>query len=115
MRVEVYKNLHTGTYSVRHKGRVIDHPTRLTLWNVTFAVQPAGREKVRREGRKNVHAFVRGELADPGLRFMEPPVRVSYNPYENDTFVDKATGAPVETAEAALLAPEGVFAVGVNL
>ena len=67
MRVEVYWNLHKHLFSVRalegeHKGRVIDHSYGVRLSNATFVSQPAGRERVRREGKKNVHAFVRGHL-----------------------------------------------------
>ena len=114
MRCEVYRNLHTGTFSVRklnagyRQGLVIGHPTRVVIDNATFAVQPAGRDKVRREGRKNVHAFVRGTLMEPWAGgehlhqngWMQP---ASYNPYENDTFVDKLTGHPVLEAPRVLL------------
>ena len=58
--VEVYYNLHNKTFSVRHAGRVWFHTNVLTLHNCKFAVQPAGRAKVLKEKRKNVHAFIRG-------------------------------------------------------
>ena len=62
-RVEVYRNLHNGTHSIRRNGKVVKHLENwmtLRLVDVKFAVQPAGREKVRREGKKNVHACIRG-------------------------------------------------------
>ena len=96
-RVEVYRNLHNGCMSIRRDGKVVKHlqPWQsLYLQNVTFAVQPAGREKVRREGKKNVHAFVRGQVILPSTMncftetFKEKcKVWVTYNPYQNDTFV----------------------------
>ena len=64
-KIEVYRNLHKKCFSVRHKGKVIYHlkdNEQLSLTNVKFVVQPAGRAKVLREKRKNVHAFVRGEF-----------------------------------------------------
>ena len=48
-RVEVYRNLHKNCFSVRaltgeNKGKVIDHVQEITLKDVKFAVQPAGRK-----------------------------------------------------------------------
>jgi len=96
-RVEVYRNLHNGCMSIRRDGKVVKHLQRwqsLFLEDVKFAVQPAGREKVRREGKKNVHAFVRGTIIAPSTMnhttdvFQEEcNLWVTYNPYQNDTFV----------------------------
>jgi len=60
LKVDVYWNLHKKCYSVRHKGKVIAHLDRVALRDVEWIVQPAGREKVLSEKRKNVHAFARG-------------------------------------------------------
>jgi len=113
-RVEVYRNLHNNTFSVRLlnpvggpedysrwrlKGKVIKHLDNwmsVYLQNVTFAVQPAGREKVRREQKKNVHAFVRGTIVRaPDNKFGETfkkecTLLAYYNPYDFDTFVTQA-------------------------
>ena len=88
-RVEVYRNLHKNCYSVRaltgeNKGRVIDHVRSITLKDATFVVQPAGRDRVLREKRKNVHAFVRGYVTDESITH---GMRVRYDPYLNDAFV----------------------------
>ena len=93
MRVEVYRNLHKQLWSVRalegpRKGRVIARCAELVIHGPTFHVQPAGREKVRKTRRKNVHAFVRGwfdESAAPAWPVKGHPV--TYNPYRHDTFV----------------------------
>lgn len=64
-RVEVYRNLTLGCLSIRHRGRVIyhleDHED-ITLMDCKLVVQPAGRQRVLDEGRKNVHAYISGEL-----------------------------------------------------
>ena len=66
------------------------------MQNVNFAVQPAGQAKVRREGRKNVHAFVRGRIVRaPEHHFVETfkekcTQEAIYNPYKFDTFVTQA-------------------------
>jgi hypothetical protein len=95
-RVEVYRNLHNGTHSIRRNGKVVkhlQHHQSIFLKDVKFAVQPAGREKVRREGRKNVHAFVRGTVILPSTingttdEFKKKmPYVVTYNPYHMEHF-----------------------------
>lgn len=67
LRVEIYWNLHLNLFSVRAlegraKGKVIAHARDVLVRDPQFVVQKAGRERVLREGRKNVHAFVRGQL-----------------------------------------------------
>jgi len=46
-----------------HKGKVIDHVLGLALKDATFKVSRAGRERVIREQRKNVHAGVQGSYS----------------------------------------------------
>ena len=107
--VDVYWNLHRSLFSVRSRetGRVIGHWGGIWVANADLVVQPAGRDRVRREGKKNVHAFIRGLLydikptvlgADPSFEGHLPHHRISYNPYENDTFVSRVTGQPVTSA-----------------
>jgi hypothetical protein len=109
MRVEVYYNLHKKTFSVRHKGKVIEHTDRIVLQDVTFAVQPAGRAKVVREGKKNVHAFVRGTIGERPIDWntIDDWADVTYNPYYYSSFVDDETKEPVHSAKVVkLLKPE---------
>ena len=95
MRVEVYWNLHKKCYSVRHKGRVIAHVPYAVLKDVKWVVQPAGRRRVLRERKKNVHAFARGtwlygndemQLSADNLRLTKRQP-VTYNPYHQTSFV----------------------------
>lgn len=90
MRVKVYFNLHKKTWSILHmtpKGwRLWGHSPRVILSDVRWKVSEAGRQRVLRERRKNVHAFAIGTLMDnenaPEGDFK--PVR--YNPYECTSF-----------------------------
>ena len=115
-KIEVYRNLHKDCFSVRHKGKVVGYlhdNEQLALTNVKFVVQPAGRAKVLRENKKNVHAFVRGEYVGyennltNNLYFGEFKdldfYAVSYNPYKSDKFVVKETGEPIESNSEALI------------
>ncbi len=92
--VEVYYNLHKKCLSVRRKGIVIDHVRSILLKNAKFVVQPAGRKRVLKEKRKNVHAFVRGERVAVAS-FDGRSERITYNPYKYKSFVSIETGKPV--------------------
>ena len=107
MRVEVYFNLHKHVFSVRQcsTGRVILHTDKVHIRDPQFVVRKSGRDRVLREGKKNVHAFVRGEIThfddfDPD--YLDYSL-VSYNPYKFDTFVDVHDMTPVRTAKRAML------------
>jgi len=107
-KIEVYRNLHKKCFSVRHKGKVVGYlqdSEQLSLTNVKFAVQPAGRAKVLREKKKNVHAFVRGEYVGFKNNLIEEMYfkpfndldffNVSYDPYKSDKFIVKSDGKPI--------------------
>ena len=93
-KVEIYRNLHKKCYSIRQKGKVIAYlgfTNELILRDVKFAVQPAGRDRVRRERKKNVHAFVRGIVMKTGGLEREGILKrcgrmVRYDPYTMDSF-----------------------------
>tara|TARA_Y100000034_G_C6693213_1_gene305320 strand:+ start:174 stop:590 length:417 start_codon:yes stop_codon:yes gene_type:complete len=108
MRVEIYLNLHktkkegSAVYSVRsmETRRVIKHiKGNVIMNNVQFIVSKAGRDRVLKEQRKNVHAFIRGELV--GCRRSNEPFPilpggiVTYNPYKYDSFVCTTTKKPI--------------------
>ena len=107
MRVEVYWNLHKLCWSVRaldgpDKGRVIQHTQALRLKDCTMAVQPAGNARVRRENKKNVHAFIRGTLDKrTPLPAFADSVCVTYNPYLHDSFMQYLPDTHSETCVAA--------------
>ena len=63
-KVMVYYNLHKKTFSVQYQGKVVLYADYVKLSNVEFRVREGGKEKVRKEMRKNVHAFVIGTLMD---------------------------------------------------
>ena len=109
-RVQVYYNLHKKCLSVRHKGIVIAHTREIVLTDAKFHVQPAGREKVLREKRKNVHAYVSGKLKESFKDIWTAKQRVTYNPYKNKTFVDKSNNQIVSSAEVVHIADKVITA-----
>ena len=100
-RVMVYYNLHKHTFSVTHKNLVILHADYVKLSDVEFRVRPGGKDRVRKEKSKNVHAFVIGNLVDycefPCNNLPENSLGnvVTYNPYKYDSFVYKDTEEPI--------------------
>jgi len=94
LKVFVYYNLHKHCWSVKAlngdmKGRVILHTDEVWLKDVEFRVQPAGRARVLREGKKNVHAGVVGTLVDGAGMTEHKDVEFYYNPFRFNRFVIK--------------------------
>lgn len=100
---EVYRNLQTGSLSVRakegkHKGKVIDHISEVHLNDCEFHVNESGRQRVIENQRKNVHATVKGTLVDSKHKISNG-INIIYNPYKFSEFVTEDTHSPVTTAE----------------
>lgn len=99
MKVFVYYNLHKLCWSVKalegeNKGRVVLHTQAILLTNAQGRVSEAGRQRVIREQRKNVHAGIVGyvDLNDLTKGFDSPLdewVEFTYNPYKFSSFVEK--------------------------
>ena len=130
IRCFVYFNLHRKKYSLKalegpHKGRVIGHAATLELSDCTFKISEAGRQRVIRDKRKNVHAGivgtvrVIGDIAEPHVcHAMRSEARwithnghpvysaITYNPYKYSSFVRRATEQPVTAARYVLLDAE---------
>jgi hypothetical protein len=87
-RIRAYYNLHKKCFSVQDykTGLVIEHTNKLCFTNAMFVVRKSGNERVKQEGKKNVHAFVNGirqpKWITPHLSYQE----VKYNPHTMDYF-----------------------------
>ena len=106
MKVFVYFNLHKKVWSVKalsgpKKGLVIAHLDRLVLDECAFKVSEAGRQRVLREKRKNVHAGVVGTLAEEIVENIGAVV--TYNPYKYNSFVTRDNEQPIYTARRVIL------------
>lgn len=126
--VKVYRNLKHGKsarplYSVVQGGRVVARLHRVLLSTAAFVVNEAGRQRVIKEKRKNVHAFVIGYIRNN--RYMpkgkiggccginetgkDLPWKIRYNPYEAGHFIGQ-NGEEVEGAMCVLLNEHGITA-----
>jgi len=115
IKTEVYFNLHRKMLSIRVNGKVMAHAPAITLDNPTFHVSEAGRQRVLKNKRKNVHAWVRGDW-DNYLRtaisqvIPENSVEVTYNPYKYSTFVLAKDGSPIKNARYVAIYGKRIFA-----
>jgi hypothetical protein len=99
-KVFAYRNLHHDVWSIQQDGLVVAHADEALIENARFTVAEKGRQKVIREGRKNVHAGVRGTWAHGMLMATGGWVtRVSYNPYRAGYFYDAESGEPIHQAQ----------------
>ena len=116
-RFQVYYNLRSHRWSIKaltgkYAGKVIGHCDAICIQDAQFVVGQAGRRRVLRERQKNVHAYVRGKLAEfslAGPRWRD----CYYNPYKTETFITKDDGCRIDTADMVFMACRQVFAAEV--
>ncbi len=121
MKVDVYRNLHKNCWSVRSRerhdyGKVVAHTNSLVLNDAKFVVSQAGRNRVLKEKKKNVHAVVRGDVRDSNmwlyrsswydlnfrLRYDECLKGITYNPYKKSTFFWEDTEEPIYYSDSVI-------------
>jgi hypothetical protein len=79
------------------------HTDFIEIKDPQFVVQQGGNARVRREKKKNVHAFVRGYITQ-GVSIMPAKQKlVTYNPYKHTSFVERGSDRPICNAEYAVL------------
>ena len=119
----IYRNLNTNTWTVQHKvpgkgWRKKESVDRLWAHDAEFIISAAGRDRVRREKRKNVHAYAvvnyyrTDEFADVDTwGDDEWNIKwISYNPYDDRGF--RVIDGPdnVTTARDVAFTPSGRIA-----
>ena len=92
MRVRVYRNLTKGCWSVQRyvKGRgwrLHEHRDSLQLSMAKPKVSESGRQRVIRERKKYVHAFLEGWLIDSAELTHKGERPVRYNPFHGPEFL----------------------------
>ena len=115
MKVFVYYNLHRHTWSIKalegpQRGLVIGHSDTVLLADATGKVSEAGRQRVLRDKRKNVHAGIVGTLIHTEVEGYFPGTEVTYNPYKYHTFVYREVDStPYEGSQYAYLENRKVY------
>lgn len=127
MKVFIYRNLNRlgHVYSIKSlegisKGKIIGYAPRIVINNAKLIVSQAGRERVLKTKRKNVHAGVVGDLymvsgwitrmhnsqadfkycnEETFIKDFPIGLPIQYNPYKYKSFVTRASEQPVHHAE----------------
>jgi hypothetical protein len=85
MKAKVYFNIRKKRFSIMVKGKVVDHAAEVHMNNARFHVNENGRQRVIAQGRKNVHAYIIGDIISTESEY-KYPIEVFYNPYKQKTF-----------------------------
>lgn len=116
-KVQVYRNLNKPGkwFSVRDAKTklVLGHTQSICLIAAEFIVQPGGRDRVRRERRKNIHSWVEGWIV-PDKEWLKSPRVAMYDPYKFDSFVDGMTWEPVHSSPMVIICGVGVIYAKAN-
>ena len=100
--VRIYFNLHKKVWSIKDKktNLVIGHTKIIYLKNCKLVVSEKGRQRVLRDKRKNVHAYVDGIVAPQIHDFRQYNTgSFTYNPYKFKSFVHGNDFAPIKQAD----------------
>lgn len=116
--VRVFKNPRRGCYSIMQNGKIKASAKQIRLRDAEFTVRESGRQRMLRENRRNVHAWVVGELVD----FLHPDAvsnldcligrNATYNPHRYASFVDRETETPLNRAALVQFDEHGVTYCG---
>lgn len=87
-KVKVYWNLNKACWSIKQGSRVVDYASNILMKTCSFIVSEKGRQRVIKQQRKNVHAFVEGFISELNVECKPPrfKTKISYNPYKRKTF-----------------------------
>lgn len=112
--VRVFINPKYGCYTIMQDGRVKASAKQVRLKQAAFTVRESGRQRMLREQRRNIHAYIVGTLLeyihaeDAKTMGVLPGRGARYNPYRYSTFVDSQTEAPLSLADLVQLDESGV-------
>jgi len=101
--VRVYRNLNKPEfYSIlartgKNKGKVIGYAKAIRLIHAKTIVSEKSRQRVLKEGRKNVHAFCEGIIVDASnvIQNIDDKKVITYSPYKMGSFYDRLTEEPI--------------------
>jgi hypothetical protein len=118
-RYYIYRNIKTlntsNHCSIRYKQQVVDRQSHIRCFDVDFVIQPAGSQRAKQERVRNVHAFV-SPIRYEALRKDQVPDltnlrKITYHPFELDTFIYKDTNEPVHRVKECIISNGKIYVV----
>ena len=87
--IEIYRNLNKKCFSIKDKKTklVVAHVDGVLVRNCKMKVSEAGRQRVIRDQRKNVHSIMLGEFLGEASYDVSLLNEVYYDPYKLNCFV----------------------------
>lgn len=110
---DVYRNLLKHCVSIRIGSKVAGYVQNVIVRDVVFRVRPAGVQRIRARGQREVIAYARGTVVsvEDGSAIPAEAVPVHFNPFLHETFVLE-DGTPVHSADALYMtSPCGSYVV----
>ena len=102
-KIQVYYNFGKKLFSIQEKidgkWKVVEHTQNVNIRNATFKVSEAGRQRVLKDKRKNVHAKIIGERWPFIPKAFVYRDEVSYNPYKGPNFMVTSEQKPLDWAK----------------
>ena len=86
--VRVFRNLHKKGrwYSIQQKNKTVAHTNNLLLENCELIVNEKTRQRVVKTGKKEVHAYVKGFIAN-SIPISQMDFKLEYDPFKNKNFI----------------------------
>jgi hypothetical protein len=110
--VQVYDDSRRNRFApwaVRHKERVGGHESTVVLRDAVFHVNENSRRRQVSDGKRRVHAWVRGMWVNwigDGVSYPQPGTRVEYDLLKGE-FISIADHKPVKSAKTVIFSPDG--------
>lgn len=126
---QVYRNVNNGKLSIKDEsiGLVCGHAHIVYMTNVSFVVNESARQRVLESKRKNVHAYVSGDIisVDSFKPYKYRNIRLSsgldisgtatqivlYNPYKFSHFALASTLDPIYKSQLCTIKSDGTILV----
>lgn len=111
----IYRNLLNHKMSVQQQINnswlVVGHVTEAVIRCPKFYVSESGRQRVIMSGKKNVHAYSYGQIANPNSIALPDSnlQEIYYDPYSQSHFIWKESGLPIDNADLLVVIENKVY------
>jgi hypothetical protein len=109
MRVRVHYHLIKKCLSVAYKGKVVAYTPEIQLTNVKFIVHPSGLRRTRQTKRRNVHAWVEGDIDFSSEVDTDKRIPVNYNPFKRNCFYEFFSKKKIKKAQKAWILGKNIL------